>query len=134
MAFEKGISAITSFDVQEVGQSLRLTITPPADAHGLLPQTRQMFLKFRDVASAQVSVNGEQVAFSPDLPVAVSDKPVTVELRTLHPVQNPTEEELTSDLLTRVQGRNRWKSAKFREGRMPGFVQDALAELETLTK
>ena len=134
MAFEKGISAITAFDVQEEGQSLRLTITPPANAHGLLPQTRQMFLKFRDVASAQVSVNGEQVAFSPDLSVAVSDKPVTVELCTLHPIQNPTTEELTSDLLTRVQGRNRWKSAKFREGRMPGFVQDALAELETLTK
>ena len=45
MAYQQGVYAITQFCLEEKGNALRLTITPPQDSHGLLPAQRQMYLK-----------------------------------------------------------------------------------------
>ncbi len=118
MAYETGASAITTFDLEERGNTLRLTITPPSDSHGLLPQQRQMVLKFRDVETA-------------DRTVTVGSEPVVAELQNVRPLQNPPLEELKINLLTRVQCRNGYKSLRFKKS-YPRFVRDALAELDAL--
>ena len=131
--YKNGVSAITSFRVKETEKGLRFVIIPPADSHGLLPEERQMYLKFRDIHAAEVAVDGEEVAFSENLPITVGHRSVTVELRNIQILRNPPREELESALLTRVQGGNDWKSAKFHRGRMPAFLRAALEELDALT-
>lgn len=131
-AYRKGISVITAFRMEETASGLRLCIVPPEDSHGLLPETRLMYLKFRDVSGADVSVDGEAVSFESEICVSVGNCPVTVELKKLQEMKNPSREELQSSLLTRVQGSNDWKSAMFRKDRIPGFVREALKELDAL--
>ena len=93
MAYQNGIYSITSFHLEETERTLRLTITPPADSKGLLPQKRTFILLFRDL---QIE---EQV-------ITVANEPVTIELSDIVPRQNEPKEELTSMLLTRVQADN----------------------------
>ena len=69
---------------------------------------------------------------SPDVTVTVGAEPVIVELTELVPAANRPREELRSDLLTRVQWSNNRKAMRFREGKMPCFVENALAELDSL--
>ena len=52
IAYQQGKRCVTTFRLEEEGATLRLTITPPADSFGLLPEKRQMFLKFRDILVA----------------------------------------------------------------------------------
>ena len=132
-AYRKGMSAVTSFRVEETGDLLRFCIAPPEDSCGLLPEKRRMYLKFRDIRQAEVTVDGAEVPFGADICAEVGNAPVTVELRQIQVLCNPSREELESALLTRVQGSNDWKSAMFRKDRMPGFVRDALKELVALT-
>ena len=131
-AYKNGVSAITSFRVEEAGDSVRFTVTPPEDAKGLLPAWRQMHLKFRDIRGAEVTVDGETVAFSDDLLINVGNRPVTVELRKIRVLENPPREELKSALLTRAQGSNDWKSIQLRDGKVPAFLRDALDELDAM--
>ena len=131
-AYKSGIFAITSFRVEESGEMLCFSIVPPADSHGLLPEKRRMYLKFRDIRQAEVTVEGKAVPFDTDICVEVGNTPVTVELRQNQTLRNPPREELESAILTRVQGRNDWKSAMLRRDRMPGFVREALDELDAL--
>ena len=49
----------------------------------------------------------------------------------MKPLANEDKEELRSGILTRVQGENQWKSARFK-GQLPQFVADALAELDEM--
>jgi len=116
-AYQQGKSCVTTFRLEENGEILRLTITPPADSCGLLPEKRQMTLKFRDVAAKEICVE-------------VGSEPVTVEVP-LVPVQQEPKEELRSAILTRVQGDNVWKSRNFKT-KLPRFVADALAELDAM--
>jgi alpha-glucosidase (family GH31 glycosyl hydrolase) len=118
MAYQDGRCAITTFTLEEVGSTLRLTVTPPADSHGLLPEKRQMFLKFRDVEAEE-------------LEIWVGSQPVTVELTDIRIRRNLPKEELRSTLLTRVQAGNDWKNRHFYK-QIPGFLRDALAELDAL--
>ena len=118
MDYEKGISAVTLFLLEEDGDTLRLTITPPADSHGLLPERRQMYLKFRDVAAEEICIT-------------VGNEPVVVALTDAKPLVNEPKEELRSGILTRVQGDNQWKSRHFKQ-KLPQFVADALAELDAM--
>ena len=118
MAYQNGIYSITSFHLEETERTLRLTITPPADSKGLLPQKRTFILLFRDL---QIE---EQV-------ITVANEPVTIELSDIVPRQNEPKEELTSMLLTRVQADNDWKNLNFKN-KYPKFVAEALAELDTL--
>ena len=118
MAFEKGASTITVFDLEQCADTLRLTITPPADLGGVLPAERTMYLKFRDVEAEEIAVT-------------VGNAPVTVELKDIRPKKNAPAEELKCHLLTRVQARNNWKNRRFKKS-YPKFVQDALSELDAL--
>ena len=118
MDYQKGIYAITKFLLEEKDNTLRLTITPPGNSFGLLPKQRTMYLKFRDVETEEVCVT-------------VGDAPVIVELTDIHCRQNQHKDVLAGELLTRVQGRNPWKSRHFGK-RKPGFVREALAELDEL--
>ena len=118
MDYEKGKFAITTFTVEEKDTSLRLTITPPKDSFGLLPQQRQMFLKFRDL-----EVEG--------ICVTVGNEPITIELTDIRCRCNEPKSDLRGNILTRVQGKNLWKSRHLK-GKMPAFVQNALIELDAL--
>ena len=60
----------------------------------------------------------------------VGNEPITVEVPNV-PVKQEHKEELQSAILTRVQADNAWKSRNFKT-RLPGFVRDALAELDAL--
>ena len=131
-AYKSGLSATTGFRVEETETGLRFRILPPVDSHGLLPEKRQMYLKFRDVRWAEMTVNGESVPFDREICVEVGKTPVTVELGKVQALGNPPREELRAALLTRVQGGNGWKSAMFKKDRMPGFVRGALEELDAM--
>ena len=131
-AYRDGESTVTAFAVKETEDMLTFTIQPPVDAKGLLPESRKMYLRFRDIAHAEVRCNGEEVPFGQDICVEVGSQTVEVVLTDLQYAQNPSTEELKIDLLTRVQGSNRWKSKHFRIGKMPKFVRSALAELDAL--
>ncbi len=116
MDYQNGQYAITRFDLEVQGDTLRLTITPPANSHGLLPEQRQMYLRFRDVDAEEISV-------------LVETEPVVIQLDHIRCKHNPPREELRGNLLTRVQARNHWKNRRFRD-RLPRFVQAALSELD----
>ena len=120
-AYRQGKQAITTFTMEQNGKSLRLTIQPPKDAAGLLPEQRKMRICFRDIPVE-------------DVWVTVGQKPVTLEVKHLRSIPNPPVQQLRMDILTRVQGENDWKSMTFGKegGRMPKFVQDALSELDAL--
>ena len=132
LSYKRGEYAVTEFRICEEGNRIQLTITPPEDSHDLLPERREMYLRFRDVARAEVSVDGKQVSFGEAIRVEVSGKPLTVELRDVQVLKNLSREESRIRLLTRVQGKNHWKSLRFRDGKWPGFVREALAELDAL--
>ena len=118
MDYQKGAFAITTFVLEEQGNSLRLTITPPKDTNGLLPKQRKMYLKFRDVEADEQCV-------------LVEDQPVSIVLTDVKYCQNPPREELQGNLLTRIQGSNLWKSRKFKK-KYPSFVNRGLRELDAL--
>ena len=118
MDYAHGRSALTTFCLEEDGDSLRLTVTPPRDSFGLLPQERQVYLKFRDVEAEEMCIT-------------LGDQPVTVTLTDVKPRAAEPLEELKNAILTRVQGSNDRKSLAFKK-KMPAFVRQALAELDAL--
>ena len=117
-AYKKGKYAITIFELSEVGNKLRLTVTPPESNCGLLLSEREITIKLRDL-------NHEDVL------IKLSDKPITVEVSCSDPTKNESREELKNALLTRVQWGNGKKMRKFRK-RLPSFVKDAVSELDAL--
>ena len=133
MAFQQGVSAITTFEMEADADSIRFTILPPEDSCGLLPENRQMYLRFRDIAGAEASINGTPVPFVDGICITVSNQPVVVELRSICAAVNESLEESRSALLTRVQGSNDWKSRRLNGKKpMPSFIQNALDELDAL--
>ena len=117
-AYEDGIYTITTFTLEEMGSTLRLTITPPADSHGLLPQERKMYIRFRDVVQEEICVT-------------LGSAPVVIQLENIRCRENAPREELRNAILTRVQGKNQWKQRKFGK-KMPAFIETALQELDAL--
>ncbi len=118
LAYQRGAFAMTRFELQEQGDTLRLSITPPKDSHDLLPAQRQMVLRFRDAEAEPVTVT-------------VGNEPVVIELPNLRPRQNEPLQELKTNLLTRVQARNGWKNRRFKKS-YPRFIREALSELDAL--
>ncbi len=118
-AYKDGKFAITTFDLTEQGNTLRLTVTPD-DKHNILPSEREIYLVFRDVQTEEIKIT-------------LSGEPVTVELENVVPTENESDEELRSTILTRVQGSNDRKTKLFGK-RMPKFVASALAELDALKR
>ena len=118
-AYRRGIFAKTEFDLVESGDSLRLTITPPADSKGLLPEQREMVIKFRDVVADDVTVK-------------IGSEPVVVEIENIIPTRNEDKNELRNAILTRIQGSNAWKNKVFSKKKMPLFLNNALSEFECM--
>ena len=115
-AYKEGKYVITSFKLEEQGNNIRLTITPPTDSNGLMSTEREMYIKFRDVDTEEIKVK-------------VADEPVVIELNNIRPLENEDKNELKSAILTRVQGSNDKKSLTFKK-RLPRFVREVLAEFD----
>lgn len=118
MDYTNGKSAITTFELKEDGNSLRLTITPSKDSYGLLSEEREMTIKFRDIVTN-------------DIVVKIGSDPIVIELNDIKPTQNENKEDLTNAIFTRIQGRNEWKD-KVLKKKYPRFVREALYEFESL--
>lgn len=114
--YKEGKYVITSFKLEEQGDSIRLTITPPTDSNGLLPAEREMYIKFRDIDTEEMKV-------------MVAGEPVVIELNNIRSLENEDKNELKSAILTRVQGSNDKKSLTFKK-RLPRFVREVLAEFD----
>ena len=115
-AYEDGKFAITSFRLTEENGSLRLIITPPKDEGGILPKSREMYIKFCDIDAD-------------DVKITVTDEPVVVEISDIRYRKKENKDEIKSAILTRVQGSNDKKSFLFGK-KLPSFVSDALSELD----
>ena len=126
---------ITRMEVEETESSLRFTIHGAEGDLSLVPSRRQIRLMFRDVAFADVLVDGQPMLFSPnglDLTVDTAAGTV-VALSHVRALQNPPKQQLKTDLLTRVQGEIIWKNAVLgSEKKMPAVIRAALKELDAL--
>ena len=119
-AYKNGAFAITKFDLEQRGDSLRLTITPPECENGVIPTEREIFIKFRDIIHTEERI-------------ILKNQPVTVEIQNVIPTENESADELRSMILTRVQGKNDKKSLRFKK-KLPGYVSDALSEFSALKR
>jgi alpha-glucosidase (family GH31 glycosyl hydrolase) len=116
--YKNGKFAITTFELKEYDDTLTLTVTPPENSHGLLPEKREMVIKFRDIVAE-------------DIIITLENKPVSIELKNIIPTKNEDSEELKNQILTRVQGSNSWKNRAFK-GKYPNFVAEAIGEIDNL--
>ena len=119
-AYKNGEYVITKFDLKERDGSLILTITPPEDTKGVIPTEREIFIKFRDIIHT-------------DERIVLKNEPITLEIKNIIPTENEREDELRSEILTRVQGSNDRKSLIFKK-KLPSYVEDALSELSALKR
>lgn len=117
-AYKNGKFAITTFDSEANGDSLRITVTPPKDSYGLLPDKREICLKFCDIVADDVNLT-------------LSNEPVTIELEKVKLRKTESVKEQKNAILTRVQGSNDRKNRSFGK-RVPKYVKDALSELDFL--
>ncbi len=117
--FEKGIFAITRFDVASEGDSLKVTITP--NDNGVFAKARKMVLKFRDIEAD-------------DIEITLENEPVAVEIAKVALCKNESIEELKNEILTRAQGSNNVKGSTFNNGKYPRHILDAIKELDALVK
>ena len=126
---------ITRLQVEEAGDSLRFTIRGGEGDLSLVPEKRQIRLVFRDIVSADATVDGRSVPYSRegiDLTVD-SAAGAVICLEHVSVSGNIPREQLETDLKTRVQGEIIWKNAVLNSRRkMPGNVREALEELDAL--
>ena len=141
-AYQQGHFAKTQFTVEESGSTLRFAIHVPTGDREVLPDSRSITLHFRDITTAEILIDGQSISAARGkyvtVPLTVSNAPVTVELRNCAVAVNRPRQELTTELLTRVQAGNGWKLRRFPSGGcqkkrpMPGHILDALSELDAL--
>ena len=135
-AFKQGASVITSFRMQETEKGIVFEIIPGEDKAGLLPDKREMLLKFRDITEAKVLVDGKTVTFGKngEVVLKVGRKPIQVVLKDIVEMKNKPTKESKTNLLTRVQAGNNWKQVYFSESekRIPKYIQKALDEFQAL--
>jgi alpha-glucosidase (family GH31 glycosyl hydrolase) len=122
-AYRSGKYAITTFEVSEDECGIHFVINAPVGDVSILPKERKFTIRFRDLLDEQ----GREVV----VPVIFTGAKFQLHLSDLVPAVNAGEQELRTELLTRIQGSNQWKSMVFSK-RMPGFIQDALDELKHL--
>ena len=97
-----------------------------------------MTVKFRDILSAKVTVNGAEAEWSGgavSVPVTVGQEKIVIELTDWIPLTNPDHKEMETDLLTRVQWPNSRKNRLFKKEnyeKLPGWLKDALAEIDAM--
>ena len=126
---------ITRLQVEEAGDSLRFTIRGGEGDLSLVPEKRQIRLVFRDIVSADATVDGRSVPYSREgIDLTVDSAAGTVIcLEHVSVSGNIPREQLETDLKTRVQGEIIWKNAVLNSRRkMPGNVREALEELDAL--
>lgn len=127
--------ALTRMTVTEKGSTLRFVIHPAQEVGKPLPGSRYFNLIFRDIDHARVTANGIPMKFTrKGIPLMIEPaEEIVVDLTEIITSVNPPREQLRTDLLTRVQGEVVWKNAVLNSiKKMPGFVRDALAELDAL--
>jgi hypothetical protein len=122
-AYRNGSYAVTKFTVSEDDAGIHFVIHNPVGDVTILPEERQFILRFRDLVDEQ----GREVV----MPVNFSGTKLQLHLNGVKYAENTPKSELKTDLLTRVQGSNQWKNTVFSK-RLPGFVQDALDELDAM--
>jgi hypothetical protein len=126
---------ITRLQLEEAAQSLRFTIRGGEGDLSLVPEKRQIRLVFRDIVSADATVDGRSVPYSRegiDLTVDTAAGAVIC-LEHVSALRNIPREQLVVELKTRVQGEIIWKNAVLNSRRkMPGNVREALEELDAL--
>ena len=122
-AYRHGRYAITSFAVSEDDSGIHFVINPPVGDPSILPKERRFILRFRDFLDEQ----GREVV----MPITYTGTKLQLHLNGQTFAENPPKQELRTNLLTRVQGSNQWKNMIFSK-HLPGFVQDALDELDAL--
>ena len=142
MDYRNGASAITRMRVEETESALRFVIEASKGCSTLLPESRDWNICFRDIRQADVTVNGIPTASisSRNLTIPVDGRKETlIELTNIIGLENPSAEDLTAELLTRVQGSNLWKSANFptaqnpeRVKKLPKDILLALSEFDAL--
>jgi alpha-glucosidase (family GH31 glycosyl hydrolase) len=128
-------SLITRLEVEETENSLIFRIRGAEGDLSLVPQKRQMRLRFRDVESAELLVNGQPMDYRTDgIDLCVDTREgATIRLDRISVLRNVPKEQLKTGLLTRIQGEIIWKNAVLtNEKKMPKAVREALAELDTL--
>lgn len=127
--------AFTNMRVEEQEGGLQFTIYKAQGNRNILPENRKFTLVFRDIEAAEVYIEDAPVAFSPE-GISVTVNPgmdLTVKLTAPRAAKNPSVKSLQTDLLTRVQGKVVWKNAVLNDRKkMPGYVRDALNELDAL--
>ena len=140
-AYMDGHQAVTTMEVQEEEDKILFIISQPAGDRSVVPAGRSFTVKFRDVVSAEIAVNGKAVASEDNkcvsVPVTDGGKTIVIRLSNCVFAKNIPMEESTVELLTRVQAANGWKGVRFRDWRgdaakMPGYVKDIIAELKAL--
>jgi hypothetical protein len=118
-AYKNGVFAKTRFELAEKKSTVSLTITPPADSKGLLPEKRKMYIIFRDVKSAVAPAEYNPKKLSPkggiELEIEVGREPITIKLTDVIPTENPSFKEHCEEILTRTQGRNDLKNIIFKK-------------------
>jgi alpha-glucosidase (family GH31 glycosyl hydrolase) len=133
--YRNGASVLTTFILEESGDSLELTIQPGCDQHGLLPEQRNIRICFRDIKYAQAYLNGASIAMDHNHSVAITlgRETVSIKLEHITATVNPPKNVMISDLLTRIQAGNDWKSRTFKSGkRLPGYIRQAITEFDAL--
>ena len=74
----------------------------------------------------------EKAGYSTEqIKIALSNKPVTVEIKDIRPRKTATKDELRVSLMTRVQGSNDRKNLFFGR-KMPGYIKDAMNEIDAI--
>ena len=114
-AYQNGEYSLTKFTLEETEDLLRLSIIPPENSHGLLPNERELIVKFRDVETD-------------DVKVILGNAPIEIVINSPVHKQNENKDEIKNAILTRVQKPNQWKGKAFAK-KYPNFVQDALNEI-----
>ena len=118
VAYKNGAFATTRFELSEEGGTLRLAILP-CDPMGILPNEREFVIKFRDLEHK-------------DIVLKVGKEPISIELNDVQPKKKKSAYEMKNAILTRVQGKNDWKSVTFNNKTMPKFINDVINEIDNL--
>lgn len=133
--FARGEYVITNLKAEYQDGIQKFILTPGVDEAHILPERRQIYVKFRDIVSADVTVDGVQVAYAKyGIGIPLRDKAVTIELKNPVFMKNKPIEDERVALLTRIQARNNWKNhhLDIKNKKFPAYVQAALDELDAL--
>ena len=138
-----GHYSIIHMDAAEEESCLRFTIHAAEGDPAVLPETRRMTIRFRDVTDARVCVNGIDSPAIHDgclcVEVCYENQTVDIVLSDVVCAVNADPAEAKTNLLTRVQGSNHWKSNVFPSWKnkgsyrnVPGYIMEALKEFDAM--